>query len=52
MHQDIIIHYCKKKHCGGGLGKKPDACQVLDSIILQIHWALIRLNNLIIVRHN
>ena len=30
--QENIIHYCKK-HCGGGLGNKPEACQVLDSII-------------------
>ena len=23
----------KKNHCGGGLGNKPEVCQVLDSII-------------------
>ena len=23
----------KNKHCGGELGNKPEACQVLDSII-------------------
>ena len=23
----------KNKHCGGELGNKPDACQVLDSIM-------------------
>ena len=37
-----------QKNCGG-LGNKPKACQVLDSIILQIYWVL---DNLIIVRNN
>ena len=34
--QENVIHYCKK-HCEGGLGNKPKACQVLYSIILQIY---------------